>query len=164
MFLECQRRQLDDDVGEGDRGCRAGAGHRLELLPQVDQVGGVDGRRERHAGGDLCTLDHPLGDRSANRGDGNLLVSRGRNGLSGSRLTNAQSMSVLGPRRGCRARGCGRVAAPLQSDRIDAQLACDAPGARGDARLRRVRARFCPSHGFHRLGRGLAIPGPCRRD
>ena len=69
VFLECQGRQLDDDVGEADRGCLARAGHRLELLPQVDQVRGVDGRRERDAGGGLCTLDHPLGDRSANGRD-----------------------------------------------------------------------------------------------
>ena len=28
---------------------------RLELLPQVHQVGGIDGRRQSNAGGGLCT-------------------------------------------------------------------------------------------------------------
>ena len=45
MFLECQGGQLDDEVGESDRTSLACAGHGLELLPQVDQIRGVDGRR-----------------------------------------------------------------------------------------------------------------------
>ena len=49
------------------------AGHRLELLTEIDQIRGVDGRRERDAGGRLRTLHHPLGDRPAGGGDGDHL-------------------------------------------------------------------------------------------
>ncbi len=46
VFLESQGRQFDDDVGDADRAslARACSGYRLELVPQVDQVRGVDGR------------------------------------------------------------------------------------------------------------------------
>ena len=44
------------------------AGDGFELPAKVDQVGGIDGRRDRHGGRRLLALDHSLGDRLCESG------------------------------------------------------------------------------------------------
>ncbi len=56
------------------------------------------------------------------------------------------------------------TATSFQSDRIDAQLARDAPGARRDARLHRGRARLRPSRGCLPARTEPRPPGIVRRD
>ncbi len=113
-------------------GASLGAGDGLELLAQVDQVGGVDGRRERDGGGRSV---HFWTMRSA-------IVRRiGRDGNSGDLVTRLErsgepAPAAWRPPRTSRSTDAAARAAASQSGRVDAQLARHAPGARRDARLR----------------------------